>query len=111
MPHPQVGLGVGAEILLAVDLDEVQRVWHDVAAAVGKGHSGPLLQLVHRALDDHRVWRRPEDGRAEPLMGPDPRIEMQAIATVPAGKALHVRQRVTSLQRWPYWRDHSPQPR
>jgi Ser/Thr protein kinase RdoA (MazF antagonist) len=51
--HPEVGLGVRAEIALPVDLHQIQRPGHDVPARLREGHARPLFPFGDGAGDGH----------------------------------------------------------
>src|SRR5262245_22102985 len=108
--HPHVGVLVASAIRLAVDDDGLQRPGHDIGAAVGERHAGPLLPLADGPRDHQRTRDHPDDLGAEPPVGADPRVERRAVGPRPAYEALHRRQRVGGLERGTHGRQQGVEP-
>src|SRR3954454_1593833 len=63
--------------------------------------------MLGRALDQHRLLRRPDQLRAEPLVRADPGVEVRAVGSPPARVLLDRAQRVAVLERRPHRRDEA----
>ena len=86
------------------------------SAVLRKAHRRPLLPVGDRRLDQHRARRDRDDLAADPLVHPEPRVEVRAVLAAPLDVALDRDQRVALLERRPHRRDHaraarSPRPR
>src|ERR1700722_14691353 len=97
VPHPQVGLHVAAAVTLSVNVHQVESARHDVRAGLREGHPRPALPLGNSPGHDHRPGSRAENLSAEPLVGADPRVHVQAVTARPPGEVRHRNQRVTAL--------------
>src|SRR5919202_3896515 len=105
--HPEVGLEVEPEVLLAVDRERREAVREDVLAALREGRLRPVLPLGDGAADAHRPRLGPQDLAAETHVRADPRIEREAVLTPPARVALDRRERVALLPARPHRREQS----
>src|SRR5438105_13379559 len=95
--HPDVRVLVAALVPVTIDLHRLERARHDVVAAVGKAHLGPLLPLRDRAGDHDGARHDAERLRAQPPVRADPRVDWSAVLARPPDVTLHRREWIPLL--------------